>query len=360
LICLQSLRLKAFRNFSAEIVTFAEGANTFIGQNGQGKSNLLEAIYLICTGRSFRTSHLKELIQFDASEFQLEATLLRRGIPQKIHLIQGLHKKKLWMNQTSYSHFHPLMGFIPVVIMTPEMKKIIDGGPDERRKFLNFLGSQLSRGYFESITRYHKAMKQRNAALKKKESTGIWEQLMSEEWLFIHVFRLKLIEKLHTRAAKYLSKYPELCAHLELHLKTEVPPELTQRSLMALYQKEKKLAEHLGFTLHGPHRDEIEIYLNHKPAHNTASEGQKKMLITALCFACFEILKEELEIEPLVLIDDYDAHFDGIRKTWIQESLQDLSQSFLTSPLDELSENKNAFTIHQGTLLTSPYTKPLV
>lgn len=354
MIYFESLKLCSFRNFEDEQVYFAPGTNIILGQNGHGKSNLLEAIYLICSGRSFRTSHIKELIGFGKQGFYLEANIQKNKIKHHIKLELYPHKKKLIIDNTHYSHFHPLLGFLPVVIMTPEMKKIIDGGPLERRKFLDFLASQISRSYFESITTYHKAIKQKNAALKAHQNTQIWDILIAKEWLIIQKQRQKLINQLEKMANKHLKTHPILEASLSLKYSSSINPNLFFESEQECinFLKANKYKEIQAFTsLYGPHREDVEIYLNDKEARSTASEGQKKMIIVALCLASLDIIKETTGLDPLMLIDDYDAHFDSTRKNWVCDTLNFLNQSFLTSPLDELNINKGTIYIKQGSFL---------
>ncbi len=346
-----SLKLSGFRNFDDEILEFVPGTNIILGQNGHGKSNLLEALYLVCTGKSFRTSFIKELIGFNKTGFLVEASVKKQNIHHKIKIELYPHKKKLQINNTSYSHLHPLMGFLPVVIITPEMKKIIDGGPLERRKFIDFLASQLSKPYFESITRYHKALKQRNAALKFKQPSSMWEQLMAKEWIFIDSFRNKLIARLEKLSNDHLLKYPHLEAEIKLQYTRSTKDNTSLASEDAIckfYQMQKAQDLHAGTTLYGPHREDVTIILNGSKAELTASEGQKKMLVVALCLASYNLLQESLGLEPLLLIDDYDAHFDGIRKNWITSELKEMKQAFLTSPLDELTGQQGTFYIEKG------------
>ena len=353
MILFESIKVAGFRNLLEQDLTLAQGAQMFIGQNGHGKSNLLEALYLVATGRSFRTSSLKDLIGFDKKGFFIEAQVMKNNISHKIILEHHGTKKKLWIDQTSFSNFHPLMGFIPVVMITPDMKSLIDGSPQERRKFLDFLGSQLSRPYFEAITRYHKAMKQRNAALKDNQDTRVWEKLMAEAYAMIAPFRQKLKEELELLANNHLKKDPKLLAEISLHLKRSEKSQdllLTSASIYEAYQKQKPLEMQLGTTLIGPHRDDLEIFLNQKPAAVSASEGQKKMLVVALCLASFDLLKKKLGIDPLLLIDDFDAHFDDIRTYWIKESIKDLPQSFLTSPKEAFFDTSSIYHIENGSI----------
>jgi DNA replication and repair protein RecF len=356
-IFFKSLKLSGFRNFEDEIIHFQPRTNIILGENGQGKSNLLEALFLLCTGKSFRTSHLKELIGFDKAGFYLEALLEKEGIDHSVNIEFYPHKKKLTIDQSHYPHLHPLMGFIPVVIMTPEMKKIIDGGPLERRKFIDFLASQLSRPYFEAITRYHKALKQRNAALKSNASTSVWEQLMAKEWLVIEQQRAQTILKLEQSAKRHLEAHSNLKASIKLEYEPSFSGQLSYQAILQMYQKQRSHDLHTGSTSYGPHKDELKIILNEQLAEISASEGQKKMVIAALCLASADLIKEILGITPLFLIDDYDAHFDLIRKGWIYDELKNQTQSFLTSPIFELAHQQESLVISQGKLLSPAVSK---
>jgi DNA replication and repair protein RecF len=353
-IYFESLKLCSFRNFDDEYVEFAPGTNVILGQNGHGKSNLLEAIYLICTGRSFRTSHIKELVGFQKQGFYLEAVVQKNHIKHHIKIELYPHKKKLSIDNTQYPHFHPLLGFLPVVIITPEMKKIIDDGPLERRKFLDFLASQISRPYFEAITTYHKAIKQKNAALKLQQSTDVWDVLLSKQWLIISKFRQDLISKLEMLSNKHLAKHKQLQATISLKYTSSIKPSQFFESpsdIMEFLKIHRHKEIHSQTSLYGPHREDIEIYLNHNLAATTASEGQKKMIIVALCLASLDIIKETTGTDPLMLIDDYDAHFDKARKTWVCDMLSQIKQSFLTSPLDELNSSEGTIYIEKGCFL---------
>lgn len=351
MIYFESLKLSGFRNFDDESVTFVPKTNVILGQNGHGKSNLLEAIYLICTGRSFRTYHIKELIGFHKEGFYLEAVIVKHQIKHHIKLELYPHKKKLSIDNTSYSNFHPLLGFLPVVIITPEMKKMIDHGPLERRKFLDLLASQISRPYFEAITTYHKAIKQKNAALKLNQDTEVWDKLIAKQWLFITSQRQNLIAKLETLANEHLKKEPYLEAHLSLSYTSSIKPDQffqKQTDITTFLRCHKFKEVHAQTSLYGPHREDMAIFLNHKEATSTASEGQKKMIIVALCLASLTIIKEATGCTPLLLIDDYEAYFDKTRKNWVHDSLDLLDQTFLTSPLDELNAHKQTIYIENG------------
>lgn len=172
---------------------------------------------------------------------------------------------------------------------------------------------------------------------------------MAHEWIMIESKRRQIIQDLLTYARSHLLKYPELVADLNLVYKPSRNLQtLDEQNILELFRQTRAQEMHLGTTLIGPHRDDIDIYLNQQLAQTTASEGQKKMLVAALCFASADLIKETVGIDPLFLIDDYDAHFDHLRKEWIQKELSSYSQAFLTSPLADLSTQSSSLMIKHG------------
>src|SRR5471030_866111 len=177
---IKRLYLRHFRNYSEAEVLFTPDVNLIRGNNAQGKTNLLEALYLLGTGRSFRTPHLKEMIQNDASFFFVEAEFLKDGIAQHIRLSFDGEVKKLDYNNTSYAHFSNLLGLLPIVLLAPEDVLLITGAPADRSRFLDIHLAQSDPLYVYHLTRYHKAVKHRNFLLRKKTTASIesWESLM--------------------------------------------------------------------------------------------------------------------------------------------------------------------------------------
>lgn len=320
---IKRLYLRNFRNYEELEVDFSQDVNLIRGRNGQGKTNLLEAIYLVGTGRSFRTPHLKELIHNNASFFFVEAEFLKEGIFQHVRLSFDGEIKKLEYNNTTYSHFSNLLGLLPITLMAPEDVQLITGAPAERRRFLDIHIAQSDPLYVFHLTRYHKALKHRNFLLRKKttDSLETWETLMISSASYIRQKRIEVVQLLSS------------------HLKTLLPKLTTDSFTVGYnssytedYQRYRAKELILGATIVGPHRDDLTFLLNATEARSFASQGQLRSAIAALRLAQWSHLKEHHGAPPLFSIDDFGVHLDENRRVALLESLDDFGQVFLTSP----------------------------
>ncbi|MES2272569.1 MAG: DNA replication/repair protein RecF [Chlamydiota bacterium] len=332
---LKSLYLRNFRNFAESAAQFSPRLNVFYGDNAQGKTNLLEAIYLIATGRSFRTQHLNELIRLGQSHFYLEAELVRDGVLQTIKLSFDGQNRRLQMDANSYSSFHPLLGALPSVLYTPYDIELISGSPAERRRFLNLHLAQSDPLYVHHLTRFWRAMKQRNCLLRGRDQESLdscllWESEMAHSAIYILKTRQEMIEEMKVPLEK---RSHTLSFEKEAHeLKFHPSFPLTVESYSQQLQKNRVRERDLGFTLTGPHRDDLSLWIEGKAARLFASEGQKKTAIAALRLAEWERLKNRVGAPPLMGIDDLGLHLDEIRQKLLREALEQLGQVFVTTP----------------------------
>ncbi len=330
---LEKVILSSFRNYEREEITFSAGLNCIQGDNAEGKSNLLEAIYLISTGKSFRTRSLSNLIKHSEKGFQIEAFFSKKGIPHSLDISYGPKGRKVLYNQTSYSSFLPLLGILPCVLLAPEDISIITGAPAERRRFLDLHISQMNPLYVYHLGRYHKAMKQRNALLRKQEKKGLdpWEQIMA---LSAH----HLIEKreeallnlkdLVGDAISFLSDKQEAFSwKYDNTLQATSPSQILEQ-----WRKSRKKELLLGSTLIGPHRDDLLLYIQGQEIKTYCSEGQKRSCIAALRLAEWKVFKSFFESPPLFAVDDFGVHLDLKRSLFFKRILEDLDQVFVTAP----------------------------
>lgn len=309
---LKSLYLRNFRNYSEAEVTLTPGLNVFFGDNAQGKTNLLEAIYLLATGRSFRTQHLNELIRSGESFFYLEAQIVRDNVSQRIKITFDGQNRQLQMDGNEYKSFHPLLGLMPCVLHTPYDIELISGSPTERRRFLNLHLAQSDPLYVHHLTRYWRAMKQRNCLLRTKDPTHLepWEIEMAKSATYLQKVRQEMIAELSLDGGNEIRFSPSQCD-----------------------LKKNRIREmELGLTLTGPHRDELSLIIDGKPARLFASEGQKKTLIASLKLAEWQRLKNRIGDTPLMGIDDFGMHLDETRQARLKGKLNELGQVFLTTP----------------------------
>lgn len=337
---IEKIALWHFRNYTNATFSFSPQVNLIKGENAQGKTNLLEALYFLSTGRSFRTSHLFDLVPKDQPFFYLEAAFLKDGVSQSLKASFDGQVRKLIYNETSFSTFTSLLGLLPIVLIAPQDLSLITGAPLERRRFLDLLLAQSDPLYVHHLGRYHKAVKQRNALLKQKreESLDVWERTLALSAAYILQKRRAALIEIAPLAQHYLNALTEGADALEIQYQHTSPG--SPEEILASMQKNRRKEFMYGSTLIGPHRDDLLILLGKSPAKNFASEGQKRGIVTAMRLAEWERLKRASGYTPLLGIDDFGVHLDEKRYALIQRCVEGLGQVFLTTPnLSSLSFN---------------------
>lgn len=332
----EKIVLHHFRSYENTTFSFSPTINLIRGANAQGKTNLLEGIYFLCTGKSFRTNHLKDLIPHGKPLFCLEAHLIKDGVSCTLKASFDGELRRLACNDTLYPSFSPLLGLTPVVLIAPQDVSLINGGPAERRRLLDLHLVQSDPLYTHHLNRYLKAVKQRNALLKQKkdQECSSWENILAISALYLIQKRKETLTDLLPKAQQHLHRLTEGHDHLDLHyLSTfSADRELSSERIAHELQKSRPKELAYGMTLVGPHREDVALYLNGKEAKNFSSEGQKRGLVTALRLAEWQRLKERSGYPPLLGIDDFGVHLDARRYELIQREIQDLGQVFLTTP----------------------------
>ncbi len=354
---LKSLLLRNFRSYTSFEISFSPHTNVISGGNAEGKTNLLEAIHLISTGRSFRTLNLKELIKHKSSYFYLEAEFEKNSYKETVKIYYDGSRKKIIHNSNNYASFSSLLGLSPLVIHTPDDLHLIKGGPKLRRKFLNLHLAQKDPLYVHHYLRYLKALKQRNALLKKNIPNLLrpFEVELAKSGAYLTLARNKFINEIQKPISDKIKKISNLNISTQIKYQSsiQIQDELSNTIERFLMDLEKNRKKDLIFksTLIGPHRDDFSIFIDENTAKHFASEGQKKILLYALSFVQWRILEKKLNIKPLLLIDDFDAHLDDNHKNKIKKMLQNFSQVFVTIPSNsENFENSKTFNIKKDVL----------
>lgn len=359
---LKSLKISSFRNYTREEVSFCSRVNCIQGANGSGKSNLLEAIHLISTGKSFRTHRLQELIQYQNTGFQIEVEFIKETISNTLKISFSPEGRKIVHNQTAHSSFLPLLGLLPSIILSPEDICILTGAPAERRRFLDLHLAQIDPNYVYHLGRYQRALKQRNILLKRQEEQGLstWEELMAISASYLIEKRLETIFELQKPCQKYVG---ELSKHKEpFSMEYESSLILPEDSTIPLstvfakqWEKMRKKELDAKTTLIGPHRDDILFFLQKKDVKTYCSEGQKRCCLAALRLAEWERLKNRSNIPPLFGIDDFGVHLDEERSSLLKNCLKEMGQVFLTAPSFINDTPSNMLLAENGSIKT--YTK---
>ena len=354
---LKKLLLHNFRNYDHAEFIFHPRMNLIYGNNAQGKTNLLEAIYLLSTGRSFRTSHLYELIKDKSPYFYIAAEIEKNDTIEEVKLYFSQQEKKLQINATSYGSFSSLLGLMPSILFTANDQSIIAGAPSERRHFLNLHIAQSDPLYIHHLTRYVRSLKHRNALLKIKATTqfSTWEEEMAKSAIYLYAKRKKMLEEIAIDLDSYMQKLSKEKEHVTLHYLPSFTFEKKQETFHSLLQKSREKDKKFGFTQIGPHRDDFICCINQKNAKIFASEGQKRTALFAIKLAQWKHLCQNTKDTALVQIDDLCLHLDKTRQTLWESSLAHLGQTFITSPeKKEIPIDTGAcFTIYQGAIAST-------
>lgn len=351
---LKRLLLRNFRNFKDDEFSFTPGINVIYGDNAQGKTNLLEAIYMVSTGRSPKTRILKELIKDGESYFYIEAHIIKDLVAQSIKIFFGKERKNILYNSKKLTTFSNLLGILPSVMHAPSDIELINNAPSIRRRFLNLHLVQHDQSYLHHLTRFFKALKNRNIMLRSSMVQGIeiWEHEMARSAAYITYARERVINSLTypvNLTIKKLSKEEDvkLCYTPGLQYKKDerVIPYLKQ------LEKNRKKDFFLKATQFGPHRDDFLIYIGGKAAKSFASEGQKRSIVTAIRLAEYKLLCSQINGPALMNIDDLEAHLDKKRILALKDIIKGLNQVFITTPKEiDLWEGANILNIQPKAL----------
>ena len=332
----KSIAVKNFRNIKEAEVCFSQGVNILVGENAQGKTNLLEAIFYASVGRSFRAANAQEMISFGekSSEVSLEYQCADKARADVIDFKLFSDKKKIVeKNHLRVEKMSDIVGSFRAVLFCPEHLSLIKDGPAERRSYLDIAISRISPKYIHSLQRYSYFLKQRNALIKNAyndkaafdATVELWSEKMAEEAAVISKMRLEFVKRVSLLVERYFSEMTGEREKTEMvyrgsagldendYLNTNKVKEKYLLLLSSSYDREIAL----GATLYGVHKDDVDIKINGKNARNFASQGQQRSLALAMKLAEGEICKEEFGDYPTFLFDDVLSELDETRRDYM-------------------------------------------
>lgn len=329
-----SLRLQNFRSYDEASFEFGPSVNIIVGPNASGKTNLLEAILVLCRGGSYRARDI-DLVQINQEWARIDG-INEANETRSVKLQKADERvdKSFVINEVSKKRLN-FMQTIPVVLFEPNQLQSITTSPSQRRLFLDELLSQIDSEYATQKRAYERILAQRNALLKQKrtstrEQLFVWNLRLSEFGEVIAQKRLSIILELNKKLSENYQKIAGTKDDVSLTYKTEVNTEQYGSALLKKLEDDSELDLLRGFTGAGPHRDDVEIIMNEHPLAISASRGETRTVLLSLKIQEVQMLEAARGIRPLLLFDDVFSELDGIRRKSLTAFLQDY-QTFITT-----------------------------
>lgn len=361
---LQTLRIIQFKNYSEAQFSFVSGINCFLGENGSGKTNLLDAIHYLALAKSAFNTIDKDNIQHEERFFSLKGAFHKNDKKYELLCAVQVGEKKLLKNNNKpYDKLGEHVGLFPVVIITPQDTDIVKDSSESRRKFFDNLLCQINGSYLQNLVRYNHLLKQRNALLKRFLEQGNFDTSQVEPY-DLHLVPLAI--KIQEERSRLLQQFLPIFKHyykalsddkelVDIVYDTKVDGDFEQ-TINKSMQRDRMT----GRTNRGIHRDDFVFEINGHPLKKFGSQGQQKSFVIALKLAQFDTLKQSKEIKPLLLLDDIFDKLDDGRIAYLLQLMQadNFGQIFLTDARPERTETylegiaipKKFFTIHKGSL----------
>jgi len=347
---INNIKINNFRNYKELSIELNKGINVFYGENAQGKTNIIEAIFLCSIGKSFRTNKDKELIRFDQDNSSVKIDFEKSDREGNI-LINIGNRKNIFVNKIKIKKLSELLGNINVVIFTPDDINILKGGPQNRRKFLDVMISQLRPKYMHLCSLYQKTLDERNSYLKNIENQKydlleIYDEKLAEYGFEIYKYRNEFIEKIKNKIKKIHKNITNNKENIEIKYTSNCED---KNEYLNLLKERRKLDFIKGYTTKGIHRDDFQIFLNELPVDIYGSQGQHRTAVLSLKLSELQVIYDEIGENPILLLDDFMSELDEFRRTNFLENIKDTQVIITCTDKIELEENDvKMFNIKNG------------
>lgn len=322
---IKKIKIYNFRNYKNEEINLEKNINIFYGKNAQGKTNIIEAIYLCGLGKSFRTNKDKEMIKLNENNSFVEVEYEKSDRDGKIK-IELKNKKNIYLNNIKLKKLSELLGNLNVVIFTPDDINILKGGPENRRRFLNIMISQLRPNYLNVLNLYKKTIEERNNYLrlikeenKSEELLDIWDEKLAEYAEKIVNYRKEFINKISNKIVEIHKNITNNNEEIKIEYLTDCEK---KENYLNLLKQRRKLDVIKGFTTKGIHRDDFVIYINGNQVNVYGSQGQNRTVMLSLKLSELQIIYDEIGEYPILLLDDFMSELDKERRKNFLENIK--------------------------------------
>ena len=349
---INKIKLYNFRNYENEEIELGKEINIFYGDNAQGKTNILEAVFLCAIGKSFRANKEKELINLSKDNAVVEVEYKKEDRDGSIK-IELDSKKNVYINNIKQKKISNILGKINIVMFSPDDIEILKSGPAKRRRFLNVMISQLKPKYVYLMNMYLKTLEQRNNYLrqikfenKDKSLLEIWDDKLAEYGKYIYDYRQEYLKKLKNKINDIHSNITENKEKIEIKYMTDIEDvEKYKSDLKKMWDSDIIK----GYTTKGVHRDDLEIKINEKRVNTYGSQGQNRTVILSLKLSELQIIYDEIGEYPILLLDDFMSELDLKRQMKFLQNISN-TQVLITCTQQFTIDNKmcKTFFINQG------------
>ncbi|QDI93107.1 DNA replication/repair protein RecF [Salicibibacter halophilus] len=369
----RDLSISDYRNLEATTLAFENTVNLFLGENAQGKTNLMEALYVLAFAKSHRTNRDRELITWGKDYARVQGEINKRVSSLSLDIQFSTQGKRAKLNGLEQQRISEFIGALNVVMFAPEDLNLVKGGPKQRRRFIDMEIGQISNIYLYHLAQYHRILKQRNQLLKEhaqkraSESTLMHEvlteqlikaaaQVVQRRLSFIHQLQ-KWAGPTHWSISRQLEELqiayiPSADVSLELDLST------IENIYANAFEEKKEQEIRRGLTLIGPHREDLAIYVNDRDIQTYGSQGQQRTAALSLKLAEIELIEKETADPPVLLLDDVLSELDDFRQSHLLNTIQGKVQTFITTTNisgieHEVLKQAKTFHVHNGNISPS-------
>ncbi len=370
---LLSLTLRQFRNHGSSAFSFGAASNVLLGKNGQGKTNVLEAMSYLCLTKSFYAGADATAVQCGTSMFEVEGEFLSDvNVRHRVRVVydEQLRQKRFFINASEITRLSEVIGLFPLVVLSPENNSITFGSPSERRKFVDLVMSQSSKAYVEDMMEYKRVLRQRNKILSDAQGNDCgavlapWTEMLIRHGsaiidrrnAFMNEF-VTYVEKAYEAVARN-DERPSLRYVPQIDVSAPMDRDAIAGALRLLADRKKADERRTGSTLFGPQRDDIAFSIDGLPLREYASQGQHKTYLIALKIAEFWYLKERCAELPIILFDDVFSELDETRSRQLLEKVSSMGQTFITTTSERIfqgvrqwDEEHKKYYIRSGTIV---------
>lgn len=367
---LQELQLQHFRNYPSADLKLGPGINVLLGENAQGKTNLLEAIYVLALTRSHRTANDHDLVNWEAKTAKVSGRVVKAVGSVPLELTFSRQGKRAKVNHLEQARLSQYIGQLNVILFAPEDLAIVKGAPTVRRRFMDMEFGQMNPRYLYNLSQYRTLLKQRNRYLKdlqhKQNRDLLFLSVLSDQLAAygaeIIAQRLRMLHKLEHWAQAIHAEISQQKEELTFHYATQVPedqltdPDTICAALTQLYKDHQDKELYRGTTLVGPHRDDLNFRVNGKNVQTFGSQGQQRTTALSVKLAEIDLMKEETGEYPVLLLDDVLSELDDARQTHLLKAIQDKVQTFITTTslsgiTRQLIKDPTIFHVANGTVV---------